>query len=182
MQLLVNIILVVNVFVCVALVAIVLLQRSEGGALGMGGGSPSGFMTARGAGDLLTRTTWILAFIFFFLSITLTVLTGKLHGGVDTLINHINLNSPDLTTPQKPTLPGAPAAPSSAAPPTTLQVPAPQSQSPSQTQAPAQGPAQNNAANNLSILAAPTIQSKVAPAQPAQTAPAQPPAPAPDKK
>ena len=179
MQLLVNIILVVNVFVCVALIALVLLQRSEGGALGMGGGSPSGFMTARGAGDLLTRTTWILAFVFFFLSITLTVLTGKLHGGVGSLIDHINLNSVDLTTPQKPALPGSPSAP-----PTTLQAPAPQSQTPGQIEAPSQGPAQNNAANNLSILAAPTIQSKVAPAQPAQTAPAQPPAPAPapDKK
>jgi preprotein translocase subunit SecG len=184
LQLLVNIILVVNVFVCVALVAIVLLQRSEGGALGMGGGGgPSGFMTARGAGDLLTRITWILAGTFFVLSITLTVLTGKLHGGVDTLINHINLNSVDLTTPQKPVLPANPAAPSSVAPPTTLQAPAPQ------TQTPAQNPAQNNSANDLSILAAPTIQSKVAPAQPrsapaqsappAQTAPAQ---QAPEKK
>jgi preprotein translocase subunit SecG len=180
LQLLVNIILVVNVFVCVALVAIVLLQRSEGGALGMGGGSPSGFMTARGAGDLLTRTTWILAGIFFVLSIALTVLTGKLHGGVDTLINHINLNSPDLATPQKTTLPASPAAP---APVTTLQAPAPQTQSQTPAQTPAQAPAQNNA---LSILAAPTIQSKVAPAQPAptqaaptQTAPAQ---QAPEKK
>jgi preprotein translocase subunit SecG len=178
LQLLVNIILVVNVFVCVALIALVLLQRSEGGALGMGGGSPSGFMTARGAGDLLTRTTWILAFIFFFLSITLTVLTGKLHGGVGSLIDHINLNSIDLTTPQKPVLPAAPATPSSAPPATTLEAPAPQSQTP------AQGQTQNNAANSLSILAAPSIQSKVAPAQPApaQTAPAQPPAQAPDKK
>jgi preprotein translocase subunit SecG len=169
LQLLVNVILVVNVFVCVALVALVLLQRSEGGALGMGGGSPSGFMTARGAGDLLTRTTWILAFIFFFLSISLTVLTGKLHGGVGSLVDHINANSLDLTTPSKPALPAAPAAPSSAPPAAALQAPAPQSQ----TQAPAQSPAQNN----LSILAAPTVQSKVAPAQPAP-APAQ----APEKK
>jgi preprotein translocase subunit SecG len=178
LQLLINIILVVNVFVCVALIALVLLQRSEGGALGMGGGNPSGFMTARGAGDLLTRTTWILAFIFFFLSITLTVLTGKLHGGVGSLIDHINLNSIDLTTPAKPVLPAAPAAPSSAAPAPALQAPAPQ------TQTPAEGQTQNNAANSLSILAAPSIQSKVAPAQPAQpqTAPAQPPAQAPDKK
>src|ERR1700761_4745378 len=99
LQLLVNLILVVNVFVCVALIAIVLLQRSEGGALGMGGGSPSGFMTARGAGDLLTRTTWILAGVFFVLSITLTVLTGKLHGGVGSLVDHINLNPVEL--PQK---------------------------------------------------------------------------------
>jgi preprotein translocase subunit SecG len=174
LQLLVNIILVVNVFVCVALIALVLLQRSEGGALGMGGGNPSGFMTARGAGDLLTRTTWILAFIFFFLSITLTVLTGKLHGGVDSLINHINLNSVDLTTPTKPALPTTPAAPTSAPPATTLQAPAPQTQ----TQAPAQGNGQNSAANPLSILAAPA-PSQTAPNQPA---PAQTPAQAPEKK
>ena len=62
MQVLVNVLLVINVFVCVALIAVVLLQRSEGGALGMGGGGgPGNFMTARGAGDLLTRVTWILA-------------------------------------------------------------------------------------------------------------------------
>jgi preprotein translocase subunit SecG len=170
LQLLVNIILVVNVFVCVALIALVLLQRSEGGALGMGGGNPSGFMTARGAGDLLTRTTWILAFIFFFLSITLTVLTGKLHGGVDSLINHINLNSVDLTTPTKPVIPVTPASPSSAPPATTLQAPTPQSQT----------PAQNNAANSLSILAAPTAPAQTAPGQ--QPAPAQTPAQAPEKK
>ena len=182
MQLLVNIILVVNVFVCVALIALVLLQRSEGGALGMGGGGPTGFMTARGAGDLLTRTTWILAFVFFFLSITLTVLTGKLHGGVGSLIDHINLNSIDLTTPQKPVLPVAPATPSSPPPATTLQAPTPQTQTPAQTNG------QNNA-NSLSILAAPTVQSKVAPAQPAptqaapaQAAPPQPSAQAPEKK
>lgn len=178
MQLLVNIILVVNVFVCVALIAVVLLQRSEGGALGMGGGNSGGFMTARGAGDLLTRTTWILAFIFFFLSIVLTVLTGKLHGGVGSLVDHINVNSLDLSTPQqKPALPTAPAAPASAPPAAAFQAPAPQAQTP----APAQN---NNAANSLSILAAPTVQSKVLTAPPQGQTP--PPAPAqtqaPEKK
>ena len=172
MQLLVNIILVVNVFVCVALIALVLLQRSEGGALGMGGGGGGNFMTARGAGDLLTRTTWILAFVFFILSITLTVLTGKLHGGVGSLVDHINVNSLDLSTPQKPATP-APAAPSSATPPpAAFQAPAPQAQTPAQP---------NNAANSLSILAAPTVKSQVLPAQPqGQTPPA--PAQAPEKK
>jgi preprotein translocase subunit SecG len=167
LQLLVNIILVVNVFVCVALIAVVLLQRSEGGALGMGGGSPSGFMTARGAGDLLTRTTWILAFVFFFLSISLTVLTGKLHGGVGSLVDHINVNSLDLSTPQqKPVLP-APVSPTTAPAPSTLQAPAPQTQT--------QTPASNGAADPLSALGA-TLQ-----VQP-QTAPAKPPAQAPEKK
>ena len=171
MQLLVNIILVVNVFVCVALIAVVLLQRSEGGALGMGGGSPSGFMTARGAGDLLTRTTWILAFVFFFLSISLTVLTGKLHGGVGSLVDHINVNSLDLSTPQQKQVLPTPAAPATAPAPSALQAPAPQTQA----------PAPNNAADSLSILAAPTIQPKAAPGQP-PAAPAQTPAQAPEKK
>ena len=64
--------LVFQILVCAALVGVILLQRSEGGALGMGGG-PTGFMTARGAGDLLTKTTAILATIFFVLSLTLTI-------------------------------------------------------------------------------------------------------------
>jgi preprotein translocase subunit SecG len=172
LQLLVNIILVINTFVCVALIAVVLLQRSEGGALGMGGGGgPSGFMTARGAGDLLTRTTWILAGIFFVLSITLTVLTGKIHGGVGSLVDHINVHPVDLQAPQKPLLP-APVSPTAPAPGPTLSAPAPQSQ----TQAPAQTNGQNNGANGLSILAAP------APAPAQNPAPAQPPAQAPEKK
>ena len=54
---LLTILLVIHILVAIALTGVVLLQRSEGGALGMGGG-PTGFMTARGAGDLLTRTTW----------------------------------------------------------------------------------------------------------------------------
>ena len=67
--------LVLLVLVCIALGVVILLQRSEGGALGMGGG-PSGFMTARGAGDLLTRTTSVLAGVFFFLCLLLTLLRG----------------------------------------------------------------------------------------------------------
>jgi len=65
-----GILLVCHILVCIALIAVVLLQRSEGGALGMGGG-PTGMMSARGAGDLLTKTTWILATIFFILALAL---------------------------------------------------------------------------------------------------------------
>ena len=53
---LLDILLVILVLDCIALAGVILLQRSEGGALGMGGG-PAGMFTARGAGDLLTRTT-----------------------------------------------------------------------------------------------------------------------------
>ena len=67
-----TILLVAMILVSVSLAGVILLQRSEGGALGMGGG-PSGFMTARGAGNLLTTVTWWLAGIFFVLSVTLTI-------------------------------------------------------------------------------------------------------------
>ena len=62
-----------NILVCVSLIGVVLLQRSEGGAFGMGGG-PTGLITTRGAGDLLTRTTWILFALFLALSMGLTLL------------------------------------------------------------------------------------------------------------
>ena len=68
-----TILLVAMILISVALAGVILIQRSEGGALGMGGG-PSGFMTARGAGNLLTVTTWWLAGAFFACAIGLTIL------------------------------------------------------------------------------------------------------------
>lgn len=67
--------LVVQTLVALALVSVILMQRSEGGGLGVGGSS-SGLMTARGAADFLTRATSILAMIFIALSITLAALAG----------------------------------------------------------------------------------------------------------
>ena len=67
-----TILLVVMILISITLAGVILLQRSEGGALGMGGG-PSGFMTARGAGNLLTVTTWWLAAAFFACAIGLTI-------------------------------------------------------------------------------------------------------------
>ncbi|AWM77510.1 preprotein translocase subunit SecG [Phenylobacterium parvum] len=71
-----GLLLTLHIIVSVCLAGVVLLQRSEGGALGMGGG-PTGFMTARGAGDLLTRLTWGLGTAFFILSLALTLVTGR---------------------------------------------------------------------------------------------------------
>src|SRR3546814_7792843 len=69
-------ILVVQAIVAAALVGVVLMQRSEGGGLGVGG-SPSGLMSARGAADFLTRATTILAILFVGLSIFLAILARK---------------------------------------------------------------------------------------------------------
>ena len=97
---LLNILLVLEVVIALALIAVVLLQRSEGGALGMGGG-PSGFMTARGAGDLLTRTTWILGISFFALSLLLTILSGR-EKGASSVVDRLKVDAIDPRTLNQP--------------------------------------------------------------------------------
>src|SRR5919197_2755606 len=67
-----TVLIVIHLMVVIALVGVVLLQRSEGGGLGIGGGS--GFMTARGAANALTRATGILAIAFFATSLGLSLL------------------------------------------------------------------------------------------------------------
>ena len=67
--------LVVQAVIAAALVTVILMQRSEGGGLGMGG-SPSGLMSARGAADFLTRATAVLATLFVLLSVGLAVLAA----------------------------------------------------------------------------------------------------------
>jgi preprotein translocase subunit SecG len=71
-----NVLLVVHLMACIALVGSVLLQRSEGGALGMGGGGTGGFISGRGAANALVRVSMVLAGIFFLTSITLTRLNS----------------------------------------------------------------------------------------------------------
>ena len=69
-----TILLVIHLIIAIAMIVLVLLQRSEGGALGIGGGG-DGMMSARGLGNAMTRTTAILAGVFFLTSIGLTVLS-----------------------------------------------------------------------------------------------------------
>ena len=98
-----TVLIVFHLMVVIALVGAVLLQRSEGGALGVGGGG--GFMTGRGQANALTRATAILAGLFFITSLTLTLLA--------------NYNrAPKSVIDNVPTAPigapaGAPAAPGS---------------------------------------------------------------------
>ncbi|WP_299863628.1 preprotein translocase subunit SecG [uncultured Hoeflea sp.] len=67
-----TVLIVIHLMIVLALVGLVLVQRSEGGGLGIGGGS--GFMSARGAANALTRTTGILAAAFFATSLALGIL------------------------------------------------------------------------------------------------------------
>lgn len=69
-----NVLLVIYLLIVLALIVVILMQRSEGGALGIGGGN-NGMMTARGSANLFTRTTAILATLFFASAIGLTILS-----------------------------------------------------------------------------------------------------------
>src|SRR6476646_8498023 len=67
--------LIVQSLIAIALISVILMQRSEGGGLGVGGSS-SGFMTARGAADFLTRSTAVLGGLFIVLSIVMAAIAG----------------------------------------------------------------------------------------------------------
>lgn len=128
-----TILIVIHLIVVLALVGVVLLQQSEGGGLGIGGGS--GFMTARGAANTLTRATAILGTIFFVTSLGLSVLARYGEKPIDILDrapitqqggNGVLDQLPGSTTPAPPS--GSDAAapatqPAAPAQPATPQVP-----------------------------------------------------------
>ena len=95
--------LVVHAVIAAALVGVILVQKSEGGGLGMGG-SPSGLMSARGAADFLTRATSILGATFIALSIVLAILAAR--GGttkIDTSLARGAGTAAPVTAPAVPT-------------------------------------------------------------------------------
>ncbi|MER8592323.1 preprotein translocase subunit SecG [Mesorhizobium sp. M1182] len=126
-----TVLIVVHLMVVLALVGVVLLQRSEGGGLGIGGGS--GFMTARGAANALTRATAILAAAFFVTSLTLSIVARYGEKPID-ILDRVPATSdgagkgvlnqlPGTTTPTPPSGTTAPTPPSgngaAATPPAT---------------------------------------------------------------
>ena len=74
-----NVVLIIHLLLALALIGVVLMQRSEGGGLGMGGGG--GAMSARGAATALGKITWILAIGFIITSITLTIIAAEKASG-----------------------------------------------------------------------------------------------------
>jgi preprotein translocase subunit SecG len=110
--------LIVQTLVAGSLVGVILMQRSEGGGLGVGGSS-SGFMTARGAADFLSRSTAVLATIFIVLAIALSAIAGvsRAPQTIDTsLVNQtsdVPATAPVVPVPQQqvPANQTAPAVP-----------------------------------------------------------------------
>ena len=101
--------LVVHLMVCIFLVAWILMQRSTGGALdGLGGGSgASSFLSARGTGNLLTRTTAILATLLFITSISLAM---YYRGQAKPTSSLVDKAAQEQSVPQAPTAPVVPTA------------------------------------------------------------------------
>ena len=106
-----TILLVVMIVISIALTGIVLLQKSEGGALGMGGGN-GGLMSSRGTANVLTRTTAILGAVFFATSLVLAIIASR-HGDRPSSI--LDGAAPAATAPATSGEPAAPAAPAAPA-------------------------------------------------------------------
>ena len=165
MQAFLPVLLVIHIIACVALVIAVMLQRSEGGALGMGGGGTGGIISGRGVANVLVRTTMGLAAVFFITSVLMARLNTEAAKAPSAVERELKARKIDAFDPLKrpTTVPAAPGAvaPSNAAPTTTTTTTTP-------TTAPAAV---------LDPLAAPTTTSSPAPAPvilpppPATTAP-----------
>jgi preprotein translocase subunit SecG len=105
-----TVLIVVHLMVVLALIGLVLLQRSEGGALGIGGGG-GGFMTGRGAGNVLTTSTAVLAAVFFLTSIGLALL-AKIESRPSDILERLPSQAPAATETETP----APPAPGGTSP------------------------------------------------------------------
>ena len=114
-----HVVIVIHLMLVLALIGVVLLQKSEGGGLGIG--STAGFMTSRGTANVLTRATAILAGLFFLTSLVLSILAGVnrkptsiIQGGQPTPTAPAGPNAPlnpNGILNQLQTKPAAPAAP-----------------------------------------------------------------------
>lgn len=115
-----NVLLTVHLILALLLIGVVLLQRSEGGGLGMSGGG-SGVMSSRGAANALTKLTWIFAIGFIITSVSLTVLAAQQSNGIS-VVDQLGGSAPASqsgTTPAAPAIELAPPSSRSADEPAT---------------------------------------------------------------
>jgi preprotein translocase subunit SecG len=102
----IKVILVIHVILAISMIGVVLLQRSEGGALGIGGGG--GFMSGRSTSNLLTRATAVLAGLFMLTSLSLTMMAGN-RGDQGSIVDEIQTES-TTEAPAEPAPPSVPIA------------------------------------------------------------------------
>lgn len=98
-----TILLILHVLFALAIVGLVLLQRGEGGGLGMGGGgNMQGLMSARGTASMMTRATAIAAALFFVSSLALSIMVSD-RGDSTSIVDDIETEAPVETVPAVPT-------------------------------------------------------------------------------
>ena len=101
-----QVILVIHVVLAISMIGVVLLQRSEGGALGIGGGG--GLMSGRSTSNFLTKATAVLAGLFMLTSLTLTIIAGD-RSGPSSIVDEIQ-SEPAAEGPAEPAAPSVPIA------------------------------------------------------------------------
>lgn len=158
-----TLVIVFHVIITLAMVGVILLQKSEGGGLGIGGGQ-TGLMSARGVANLLTRTTSILAAIFIMNSILLAVMAGynrNSSSAVEKLLREQNRAA-------GPVLPGVPAPATTPASPASPVVPDAGAATKDKTTPTGASPGIDTTATGG--LPLPSLQAPAAPSQPADKA------------
>lgn len=110
------VILVIHMLLALAIIGLVLLQRSEGGGLGIGGGGMGGLTTPQGAASALTRVTWWCVAAFFVTSLTLGVLAGR-GGAANSIMDRLDAPvAANTVAPDAPVAAETPVAPAASEP------------------------------------------------------------------
>lgn len=94
-----NVILVIHILACLAMIGLVLVQKSEGGGLGIGGGGANSLMSGRGAAGAIVRTTIIIGGIFFATSLALTSIANRSKGNTSGIERALEETSPTIDEP-----------------------------------------------------------------------------------
>lgn len=102
-----TVLLVIHLLITVALIGLIMIQRSEGGALGIGGGSMGSLMTARGSANFLTKTTTFLGIAFFVTSIALALIASNSSHN-KSIVDQIQTSVPASPAPTETPAPAAP--------------------------------------------------------------------------
>ncbi|PKP83545.1 MAG: preprotein translocase subunit SecG [Alphaproteobacteria bacterium HGW-Alphaproteobacteria-18] len=97
-----NVILVIHILACLAMIGLVLVQKSEGGGLGIGGGAGNSLMSGRGAAGALVRTTMIFGAIFFATSLILTSIANRQSDGRSGIERILDESNPQTAPQQGP--------------------------------------------------------------------------------
>ena len=114
-----TVLLIINLFVTLALIGVVLIQRSEGGGLGIGSSQGMGsFMSGRGTANLLTRATGVLAAVFMVLCMVLALLNRGTSGPVKSILDTAPTSTSTPTSTSAPISSSVPAAPTGPSAPT----------------------------------------------------------------